>query len=79
MQTEVLSLPDHLGAPLPDVFEGWPAFAEQGGPGVRTGGAGDGMLFDLRSFLEGPGGDGPGTTAEATGVGAGDDERGGQA
>lgn len=67
MQTEILSLPDHLGAPLPDIFEGWPTFADHDHAGAALGGegaggegpgeftAGEGMLFDLRTFLEGPG------------------------
>ncbi|GAA5847822.1 hypothetical protein JCM9279_006649 [Rhodotorula babjevae] len=66
MTTEILSLPDHLGAPLPDIFEGWPTFTdhdhagaalggpEQGGDGAGDFATGEGMLFDLRSFLEGP-------------------------
>jgi hypothetical protein len=59
MHTSVLSLPQHLGA-LPDLFEGWPpmdgfgqdAFA--GGGEVDGAPEGDGAMFDLRSFLEGP-------------------------
>ncbi|CDR36396.1 RHTO0S02e01596g1_1 [Rhodotorula toruloides] len=60
MHTSVLSLPQHLGA-LPDLFEGWPSIDGFGqdafvGGGEAADGAveGDGAMFDLRSFLEGP-------------------------
>ncbi|GAA6001852.1 fungal specific transcription factor domain-containing protein [Rhodotorula paludigena] len=67
MNSEILSLPDHLGA-VADVFEGWPAFDDlagstagsfEGAAGGQTEGPGTDALgwqpFDLRSFLEGPG------------------------
>ncbi|BGP22485.1 hypothetical protein JCM10295v2_001364 [Rhodotorula toruloides] len=59
MHTSVLSLPQHLGA-LPDLFEGWPSIdgfgqdAFAGGGEVDGAVEGDGAMFDLRSFLEGP-------------------------
>jgi len=87
MQTEILSLPEHLGAPLPDIFEGWPTFTDHDhgaaaalGADVQGGdGAGEGMLFDLRSFLEGPSAgtqpsSGAGAAGAAVDVGAARDE-----
>ncbi|GAA6052479.1 hypothetical protein JCM3770_001132 [Rhodotorula araucariae] len=59
MQTEILTLPDHLGA-VPDIFEGWPGPACDDGVPAASAAAGvglpaaEGMLFDLRTFLEGP-------------------------
>ncbi|GAA5934490.1 hypothetical protein JCM3775_000370 [Rhodotorula graminis] len=90
MTTEILSLPDHLGAPLPDIFDGWPTFTDHdhgepvlgvdglGGEsrGEAASAAGEGMLFDLRSFLEGPSagvqlsGEGGAAVADAAGNGA---------